>query len=425
MSTLTSLLLNMRRIKNTGLIDLVFSNLVVQLSAVVTIFILADVLRPVEVGFFRLLFGYFVLFQTLGLVGCNASILKFCSEDITSEAKYERLRYFRKRSFFGALLSVVLFNVFLSFSVEPVGQDGIVIMHIYTMALPFAVYSMCSMAFLQALKKVKVAAKVQGLIRVSFALLAIGGGYYGGLDYVIYLTVIGYILGSFGLYVLLKNTDYDDPLLVKFSEDSNRFKLHSIGMLATGGLTILQQNIDLYLLGIFRADYQLIADFGLASILFTAGVLVTGTIQTVLTPYLSEKQADLLWVREKTTRLQVLLIPFSFLFGLSLYAGVSGLVYLGFFPDYPNLLNFSIPMIIKYWIWSLFCVFGAALFAIGIVKETLIFGSIVVLFNVVLSTTALYLYGPEYIIYCQPIVVCAQLIAVIYIFNKKTQAVSS
>jgi O-antigen/teichoic acid export membrane protein len=311
------------------------------------------------------------------------------------------------------------------FSVEPASQDDIAIMHIYTMALPFAVYSMCSMAFLQALKKVKVAAKAQGLIRVSFAVLAVLGGYWGGLDYVIFLTVIGYIAASICLYFLLRNTTYDDPFLTEFSEDANRFKLHSLGMLATGGLTVLQQNIDLYLLGIFRADYQLIADFGLASILFTAGVLVTGTIQTVLTPYLSEKQDDLLWVREKTTRLQVLLIPFSFLFGLFLYAGVSGLVYFGFFPDYPNLLNFSIPMIIKYWIWSLFCVFGAALFAIGIVKETLIFGSIVVLFNVVLSTTALYLYGPEYIIYCQPIVVCAQLIAVIYIFNKKTKAVSA
>lgn len=51
-----------------------------------------------------------------------------------------------------------------------------------------------------------------------------------------------------------------------------------------------------------------------------------------------------------------------------------------------------------------------------------LFGSLVVLFNVTLSATALNFYGPEYIIHCQPVIVCIQLVAVIYIFNKKTHA---
>ena len=78
------------------------------------------------------------------------------------------------------------------------------------------------------------------------------------------------------------------------------------------------------------------------------------------------------------------------------------------------------PMILKYWIWSLFCVPGAALFAIGIVRETLIAGAVIILFNIVLSIIALTTFGMEYVIYCQPIVAALQLFIVVHIFRRVT-----
>jgi O-antigen/teichoic acid export membrane protein len=411
----------MSRIMGTGIFDLIFSNIIVQLSALITIFALADILAPSEVGFFRLLFGYFVLFQTLGLLGCNASILKFCSEDINIDIKLARLRYFRRRSFLASLFAVLVFNVFLFLFVEPISRAASLYMHIYTLAVPFAVYSLCSLAYLQALKKVKVAARTQGLIRLSFAIIAIIGGLWGGLAYVIYLTSLGYIVASLALYLLLRESKYNGSTSLIKIGSAEKLSAHSLGMLAAGAITILQQNIDLYLLGFFSAQYQIVADFALASMIFTAGVLVTGTIQTVLTPYLSEKQDNLLWVRQKTIKLQILLIPCSFILGLFLYFGLSILIRLGLFAEYPNALTFAVPMIIKYWIWSLFCVLGAALFAIGVVRETLIYGFLLVLLNVFVSMLAVHLYGVEYIIYSQPIVVCAQFLAVLHIFNQKTK----
>ena len=410
----------MLRVARTGLFDLMFSNVIVQLSALVTIFILADILPPSEVGFFRLLFGYFLLFQTVGLLGCNASILKFCSEDVDIKVKRARLFYFRRRSFLASLFSVFAFNAFLFFLVDPVSKEASIYMHVYTLAIPFAVYSMCSMAFLQSLKKVKMAARVQGIIRLSFATVAIFGGIFGGLSYVIYVISFSYVLASIALFFLLRESESDLSSTLPRVHNTRKLSLHSFGMLAAGALAILQQNIDLYLLGFYSASYQLIADFGLASILFTAGVLITGTIQTVLTPYLSEKQDDLRWVRTKAIRLQILVIPFSFFFGVCLYLGLSFFIHIGFFSEYLNVLKFSVPMIIKYWIWSLFCVFGAALFAIGVIKETLVYGVLIIFLNLLISLLAAYNYGVEYIIYSQPIVAFAQLLVVMYIFNNKT-----
>ena len=50
------------KVFKTGLIELIISNLFVQLSALITIIFLADLLNPEEIGFFRLLFAYFVFF---------------------------------------------------------------------------------------------------------------------------------------------------------------------------------------------------------------------------------------------------------------------------------------------------------------------------------------------------------------------------
>ena len=74
-------------------------------------------------------------------------------------------------------------------------------MHIYTFCIPLAVYKLCSMAMLQALKEVRLAALIQGLIRICFLILSIIGGIFGGLEYVIYFTLIGY----FGFYFFVSS----------------------------------------------------------------------------------------------------------------------------------------------------------------------------------------------------------------------------
>ena len=143
----------------------------------------------------RLLFAYFVFFQILGLLGCNASILKFCSENVSQEVKVLRLNFFRRRSLLSSLVSTLIFNIFIFLYLTPISEAAAFYMHIYTFCIPLAVYSLCSMAMLQALKEVRLAILIQP-IRICFLILSIIGGIFGGLEYVIYFTLIGYLLGS-------------------------------------------------------------------------------------------------------------------------------------------------------------------------------------------------------------------------------------
>ena len=307
------------RVLSSGLIELIISNLFVQLSALITIVILADLLNPDEIGFFRLLFAYFVFFQMIGLLGCNASILKFCSENIEYKIKVARLTYYRRRSFFASIGSTLVFNLFLFLFVTPISNYAAFYMHIYTFCIPFGVYSLCSMAILQAQKEVRIAAIAQGIIRVCFFVLSIIGGIYGGLEFVIYFTLIGYLIGSISLYIICqKKIKKLEDCILNF-EEKKSLKYHSNGMFLAAILSVIQQNIDFYLLGFLGATYALIANFGIAALIFNVGSIVVGTIQTVISPFLSEKQEDLNWVREKTIRLQLLLIPLSFIFGIFMY----------------------------------------------------------------------------------------------------------
>ena len=62
-------------------------------------------------------------------------------------------------------------------------------------------------------------------------------------------------------------------------------------------LGITQQNIDFYLLGLL-GQVILYCGFGLQPYIQCWSIII-GTIQTVISPYISEKQEDLSWVEDK------------------------------------------------------------------------------------------------------------------------------
>ena len=142
-----------------------------------------------------------------------------------------------------------------------------------------------------------------------------------------------------------------------------------------------------------------------------------GTIQTVISPFISENQDDLNWVRKRTIKFQLLLIPLSFIFGILMYFGLVFLNYIGFFNEYTDFLDYSIPVLIKYFVWSCFAILGASLFAIGIVRETLIHAAILIVINILLSLTTSWVFDVEKIIYVQPIVMIFQLAFFLYLFD--------
>ena len=59
---------------------------------------------------------------------------------------------------------------------------------------------------------------------------------------------------------------------------------HSNGMFLAAVLSVVQQNIDFYLLGLLGASYSFIANFGIAALIFNVGSIIIGTIQTVISP---------------------------------------------------------------------------------------------------------------------------------------------
>ena len=103
-----------------------------------------------------------------------------------------------------------------------------------------------------------------------------------------------------------------------------------------------------------------------------------------------------------------------------MYLGLIFLNYFGFFSEY-KILEYSVPVVLKYFFWSCFAILGASLFAIGIVRETIIYGVILIILNIFISLLASWLFDVEKIIYVQPIIMIFQLIFSIFLFNSKTK----
>jgi len=408
----------LKKALDKGLFHLLGSNFLVQFLGFGLVLFLAGHLTPSEVGNFKLIHSYTAFFILIGCFGFNSSVLKFCSENIERREKSACFTHGMKRVVMLSVFSFIimlLFNFFYFIPNRTVGSNW---PYYYSFCVLFAPAALLIMAYMQSQKRVKLAAKLQVIVRLVFILLIFISVLLYGFIGVVLLTVASYALGLL-IYLPFVKNDFSFRSEYKRHKELDKFSLTVfLGVL----LTVLSQNMDIYLLGLFNVDSSLIGVYAVATLFFLSGTVITGTVQTIITPYFSEKQGDLSWVINKAAYYQKKLIYFSIVVAVGLLVGSSLLVNLYFGKEYDEAITIGYVLILKYFIWSCFCIYGAVLFSIGIVKEGIYISIIILIANVALS----FLLFPYFNIYgvalAQVGVALLQMFLVLKLFNWKVKA---
>ncbi|MEY8198215.1 MAG: oligosaccharide flippase family protein [Colwellia sp.] len=348
-----------------GLFHLLTSNLLVQFFGFGLILFLTNLLTPSEIGSLKLIQSYAAFFIVLGSMGYSSSILKLCSEGISEKQRNADFSYALQMVCKISIVSVLCFIMFSQSYISIDNPELANWMILYSIVVPFSALGYCMIAFLQSQKKVKEASKVQILVRLFFVGVIFLAANLWGFEGVIYSTVLSYIIGLLFYFPYIERGTLTSSVMSARKRVMNKYSFFVfVGAL----VTMISQYSDIYLLNYLGVSVDVIGFYAIATVFFMAGVAFTGTVQTVLTPYFSEKQDDLSWVRQKTIKYQLIvsILSLGTAIGLSLVCWLLVKYYYG--AQYNLAFEIALILMVKFWIWSNYSVIGASLFAIGVVK---------------------------------------------------------
>lgn len=388
-------------VKDKGFFHLLSSNFVIQFLGFGVILFLPSVLTPAEIGNVRLLQSYSVIFILIGTFGYNVSLLKICSEDVSTEEKNLVFKYCIQRTLLFSFLSYVLLigiNYYYIRHINPILGKWL---PLYGSIIPFASIVYCLTAYLQSQKKIKDVAVVQVIVRLIFLVLIIISTYYFGFIGFIFSTVISYIVGilPFILFIPLSSVT-----VIGSTHRKKQINNYAYYTVLGAFVTTIGLYADLYLLDYLNVSDIRLGVYSFSTLFLQAGMIAVNTIQSIVSPYISEQQDDKQWVWKKTVHYQGICVLFSILIAIVLYLGSVFMTtfYLG--EQYSELPDFVLGIIGRFLIWSCFAVVGASLVGLGRFKEGFYLALLTTPIGIVLGYTLF----PQWGIYG---IIIAQMIA--------------
>lgn len=405
----------LKGVNEKGFFHLLGSNFIISFLGFGTIILVSKLLEPSDIGTIKLVQSYTAFFIVLGTFGYNISTLKLCSE---KRAQVDKLKIFglsTKRIILFSIISILLMS---SLSYYGLLSNDIVVSEwliIYSIVIPFAALGYNFVAYFQAIKEIKKMAKLQVIIRLNFIIIIIFSTYFFGFKGLIYSTILSYIIGTL---VYLKSIGLKFLEFLNTKDKFPKFEQFALFTLLSNLVTLLGQYSDMYLIDYLESDRNLIGFYSLATVFFIGATVVIGTVQSIVTPYFSEKEDDKLWQKKVWIKYQLIAILMSFCTAITMYILVYLLVEFYFGDTYVLTKGYVLLLMIKFFSWSTYAVTGSALAGLGKIKQ----GFYLVIFTVPSSIILGYylygIYGINGIIYSQIVVnSVVMIIATVYMWS--------
>jgi O-antigen/teichoic acid export membrane protein len=385
---LTSLVQNAA---DKGVFHLFAANLAIGALAFGAQLLVVKYLTPAEMGYVKTLQSFMAIATLIAGFGFNTAVAKLCSE---RRPAAERAYIFR-RCFISSLLPIgaTLLLIFVIARMGLFSPDQTVNrwMPVYMLMIPGYVLSAIAMIYLQAAKRIKLMATTQLLTRLAGATLVVAAAavfYFRGF---IFATVAVNTLALLPLLWMLRS----DISSKAVATDARKQSFHYAGWgLAANVVETAGGSLHILLLNYLCADRDAIGLYGIATIFLLGLNQITGTIQSVASPYFSEKSSDraeftrvlkkyqrlLVLVALAATALSVLVVPWfvSVVYG-DAYAPVG--------------VFFRI-LSLKYFFWSCYAIAAVAIFGMGKIKHYFLSVTVAAVLGFIVSSTAITFWGP-------------------------------
>ena len=357
--------MTLNNLRKKGFFHLLSANFLAQFLSFGSLLLVARLLSPAEFGEIRIIQSYVSLFTILAGGGLSTAVHKYCAESRTSENKDNILRH-------SLVIASMTTVITLAFMVVLAMAGGLakssrfpLWLLVYALGvIPCAVMSDILALFLQAQKRIKEVAGMQALMKgLAFGVVVIST-WLGGFHGFIASTIVASLVGLLTLLRLVRLRFFNAHCYALPEQFAN-FAFFSV---LAGAINIYGQYTDIFILDYFVRDRVEIGYYSLATIFLLGAIQVTTTIQTLATPYFSERAHDQTWFRRKLIQTQTRLAALSVAVAVAVYIAAAVLVYLIYGANYRASLLYLGILLVKYILYSSSAMISIALIGLGLVR---------------------------------------------------------
>ncbi len=353
-----------KNVHSKGFFHLLTAKYLIGFLGLASLLFVAKFLSPVELGDMKVLQSFIAVFSILAGFGFNTSVLKMCSENIDIDRKKE---IFSKNLVYTMVsMSIVIIFVLVLINFRILSSDENINdwLPVYLLIVPSMVLTNLVMTYLQALKKIKLMATIQSIIKIFGLFLIISSTYYFGFSGFVWSTIVSSYIALIVILYFIKD-DVKKPTTYKLSKINFEYAKWSVLANVFGTVAMY---LDILILNSFSTDREALGYYSLATIFLLGLTYVTGTVQSISIPYLSEKSNNELEFMRVYKKYYKLLAIVSVLIGTLAFIILPYFIEFIYGHDYQKTGVYFQILVFKYIFWSNYALIGVALLSLGKMK---------------------------------------------------------
>ena len=409
--SLNPILQLLTNIRKKGFFHLLTANFIIGFLGFGSQLLVAKFLTPIELGQIKAIQSFIGVGTILAGFGFNTAVLRLCSEKRSSK---ERAFIFKQNFYYTVVpILLVLAGLFSMAKLGLLSPDKTINkwLSLYMLVIPALVYTSLIMVYLQALKKIQLMARMQVFIRMfGFIILIPATYFYGLIGFILSTIFIGYI-ALMPLLNLVKDSFVGRVKVKEVFPQSFFFAKWSV---AGNVIATIGQFVDIFMLNYLIKDRVSFGYYGLATIFIIGLNYITSSVQSIATPYFSEKSDDkkeFLRVLKKYEKLMILLALCVSIIAFLIIPPFIEIVYGN---SYASAGIYFRILVLKYFFWSCYALLGVAILGLGKMRYNFLSVSISVPISLVLSYSFITSYGVIGAAVAQAIAYFITLIIVLY-----------
>jgi O-antigen/teichoic acid export membrane protein len=216
--------------------------------------------------------------------------------------------------------------------------------------------------YLQALKKIQLMARLQATIRITgFLLILILTWQYKIIGF-----IIASLIAAWAVLVVLSRTVYQD-LKKQTQSRTTEPRILTYGQWAVAIMVLgtLSQYMDIFMLNFLENDRISFGYYSLATLFIIGLNFFTETVQSIATPYFSEKEKNRREFIRVLRKYTLLLITLAGLVTLVANLCLPAFIVWFYGSAYHSVSTFFRLLSLKYLLWSAYALTGIATFGLG------------------------------------------------------------
>lgn len=380
-------------IREKGFFHLLSANLLIQVVAFASQLFVAGILAPDDIGRIKIIQTYLSIFSIIAGMGFNASTLKLCSENRTSE---EQASLFRSALFFTTLSTITLYIIILVLNFFKVFSSDNLIHWLIPLGL-FPIISnslfMVFVSYFQATKKIKLMSNLTISNKLISILLIIILTYFAGIKGYYIAYNVSFFLMLFICFRFLHFSFYKGLSLTEITSQFSTHWHYANKSMYANLLSEMSAYIDILLLSFFVKDMQQIGYYSFALTITILLRLFPNTVQQITTPYfssLANQKYDFLIAFKKYNNILYIVVAVTFIASIIFVPFLIHWIFKGKYD--PSMLYF--PLLALGWsLRQLAQLQSAAIFGLGKIQYNAYIGLISLIFNTIIISILLHLFG--------------------------------